>query len=271
MRVRELPEVPAEPQAVPGEVIVKTRSGVAPQSVLPAATLVPLGLRSSDGEPPHLEGEFEPGSAFAELVASGPRVALEPVGGVGEIEVALQRLDRERAVLALDPDALLPVLLGGSQGLFYAAGRSGGVRYGSSRDRPAPHGAAAARSGARPAAMSGIASTSRRRSASCGSRQPPRLEVDVASQVQRFRRTGRKRPARGSLSAVDGRGRKSRWRRADRAARSTARSIRSRDPWRSCCSRASRPIRACNTHNRTSGCGRIAPKPAKKASRPSRR
>ena len=47
IRVRELPEVPAEPQAVPGEVIVKTRPGVAPQSVLPAATLVPLGLRSA--------------------------------------------------------------------------------------------------------------------------------------------------------------------------------------------------------------------------------
>ena len=45
--VRELPEVPAEPQAVPGELIVKTRPGVAPQSVLPAATLVPLGLRSA--------------------------------------------------------------------------------------------------------------------------------------------------------------------------------------------------------------------------------
>jgi hypothetical protein len=49
IRVRELPEVPAEPQAVPGEVIVKTRPGVAPQSILPAATLVPLGLRSAPG------------------------------------------------------------------------------------------------------------------------------------------------------------------------------------------------------------------------------
>ena len=66
---------------------------------------------ASDGGAPRLEVEFEPGSAFAELVASGPRVALEPVAGVGEIEVAVQRLDRERAVLALDPDALLGVLL----------------------------------------------------------------------------------------------------------------------------------------------------------------
>lgn len=45
--VRELPEPPAEPQAVPGEIIVKMRPGVVPQSVLPAATLVPLGLRSA--------------------------------------------------------------------------------------------------------------------------------------------------------------------------------------------------------------------------------
>ena len=61
---------------------------------------------ASDGGAPRLEVEFEPGSAFAELVASGPRVALEPVAGVGEIEVAVQRRYRERAVLALDPDAL---------------------------------------------------------------------------------------------------------------------------------------------------------------------
>jgi serine protease len=45
--IRELPAPPAEPQAVPGEIIVKMRPGVAPQSVLPAATLVPLGLRSA--------------------------------------------------------------------------------------------------------------------------------------------------------------------------------------------------------------------------------
>lgn len=47
IEVRELPDRPAEPQAVPGEIIVKMRPGVAPQSVLPAAALVPLGLRSA--------------------------------------------------------------------------------------------------------------------------------------------------------------------------------------------------------------------------------
>ena len=60
---------------------------------------------------PRLEVEFEPGSAFAAMVASGPRVALEPVSGQGEIEVEVQRSDRDRAVLALDPDALMSVLL----------------------------------------------------------------------------------------------------------------------------------------------------------------
>jgi hypothetical protein len=74
-------------------------------------TAVAMAEPVSDDGAPRLEVEFEPGSAFAELVASGPRVALEPVAGVGEIEVAVQRLYRERAVLALDPDALLGVLL----------------------------------------------------------------------------------------------------------------------------------------------------------------
>jgi serine protease len=45
--VRELPEAPAEPQAVPGEIIVKMRAGMALQAVLPPATLAPLGLRSA--------------------------------------------------------------------------------------------------------------------------------------------------------------------------------------------------------------------------------
>lgn len=45
--VRELPDRPAEPQAVPGEIIVKMRPGVAPQFVLPPADLVALGMRSA--------------------------------------------------------------------------------------------------------------------------------------------------------------------------------------------------------------------------------
>lgn len=45
--VRELPQQPAEPQAVPGEIIVKMRPGVAAQQVLPAADLVTLGMRSA--------------------------------------------------------------------------------------------------------------------------------------------------------------------------------------------------------------------------------
>ena len=54
-------------------------------------TAVAMAEPASAGGAPRLEVEFEPGSAFAELVASGPRVALEPVAGVGEIEVAVQR------------------------------------------------------------------------------------------------------------------------------------------------------------------------------------
>lgn len=45
--VRELPQQPAEPQAVPGEIIVKLRPGVAPQFVLPPGDLAALGVRSA--------------------------------------------------------------------------------------------------------------------------------------------------------------------------------------------------------------------------------
>jgi hypothetical protein len=92
IRVRELPEVPVEPQAVPGEVIVKKRPGVAPQSVLPAAILVPQMESGGDRR-------------------SGRAWRLSAIAGVGEIELAVQRLYRERAVLALVPDAFWGVLL----------------------------------------------------------------------------------------------------------------------------------------------------------------
>jgi serine protease len=42
-----LPVVPAEPQAVPGEIIVKMRPGMAAEQVLPATDLVALGVRSA--------------------------------------------------------------------------------------------------------------------------------------------------------------------------------------------------------------------------------
>lgn len=45
--VRELPEQPVEPQAVPGEIIVKMRPGVAPQFVLPPGDLAAFGMRSA--------------------------------------------------------------------------------------------------------------------------------------------------------------------------------------------------------------------------------
>jgi serine protease len=45
--VRDLPEQPAEPQAVPGEIIVKMRPGVAAERALPASDLVALGVRSA--------------------------------------------------------------------------------------------------------------------------------------------------------------------------------------------------------------------------------
>src|SRR5690606_2382794 len=45
--VRERPQQPAEPQAVPGEIIVKLRPGVAPQFVLPPGDLAALGVRSA--------------------------------------------------------------------------------------------------------------------------------------------------------------------------------------------------------------------------------
>ena len=45
--VRELPDQPAEPQAVPGEIIVKMRPGMTAEQVLPATDLVALGVRSA--------------------------------------------------------------------------------------------------------------------------------------------------------------------------------------------------------------------------------
>lgn len=62
-------------------------------------------------EAPRLAVEFEPGSAFAEMVASGPRVALEPASGLGRIEAEVEMSDRHRAVLALDREALLSAVL----------------------------------------------------------------------------------------------------------------------------------------------------------------
>jgi hypothetical protein len=74
-------------------------------------TGVELMPPASEERAPRLEVEFAPGSAFAKMVASGPRIALEPVFGQGEVEVEVQRSDRDRAVLALDPDALMSALL----------------------------------------------------------------------------------------------------------------------------------------------------------------
>jgi hypothetical protein len=65
----------------------------------------------SDEQAPRLEVEFEPESAFAELVASGSRVALEPIAGLGEIEAEVTTSDRDRAILALDRDALMSAVL----------------------------------------------------------------------------------------------------------------------------------------------------------------
>ena len=50
--VRDLPQQPAEPQAVPGEIIVKMRPGVAAERALPASDLVALGVRSAPIESP---------------------------------------------------------------------------------------------------------------------------------------------------------------------------------------------------------------------------
>jgi hypothetical protein len=66
---------------------------------------------ASEERTPRLEVEFAPGSAFAALVASGPRLALEPVSGQEEIQAEVQTSERDRAVLALDPDALMSALL----------------------------------------------------------------------------------------------------------------------------------------------------------------
>jgi serine protease len=45
--VRELPDEPAEPQAVPGEIIVKIRPGMTAEGIMPASDLVALGIRSA--------------------------------------------------------------------------------------------------------------------------------------------------------------------------------------------------------------------------------
>ena len=50
---------------------------------------------------------FEPDGTFADMVASGPRLAL----GAGEIEAEVLSAERGRAVLALDSDALMSSLL----------------------------------------------------------------------------------------------------------------------------------------------------------------
>jgi hypothetical protein len=64
---------------------------------------------------PRLAVAFAPGSALAKTVASEARVALElppgKIGGPLEVEAAVQSSDRDRAVLALDLDALLSGLL----------------------------------------------------------------------------------------------------------------------------------------------------------------
>jgi hypothetical protein len=74
-------------------------------------TGVELMPPASEERTPRLQVAFAPGSAFAEMVASGPRIALDPVSGQGEIEVEVRRSERDRAVLALDPDALMSALL----------------------------------------------------------------------------------------------------------------------------------------------------------------
>lgn len=64
---------------------------------------------------PRLEVEFEPDSAFAETIASGQQLALEALSGDGParlgIEAEVQFHDRNHAVLALDPEALMTTLL----------------------------------------------------------------------------------------------------------------------------------------------------------------
>jgi hypothetical protein len=62
-------------------------------------------------EAPRLEVEFEPESAFAKLLETGPRVALEPAAGLGEIQAEVATSDRSRAVLTLDRDALMSAVL----------------------------------------------------------------------------------------------------------------------------------------------------------------
>lgn len=74
-------------------------------------TGVEVADTARDGEAPRLLAEFAPESAFAEMVASG--VALESLSGEGpdRLEIEVQSSDRDRAVLALDPDAITSALL----------------------------------------------------------------------------------------------------------------------------------------------------------------
>ena len=64
---------------------------------------------------PRIEVEFDPDSAFAETIARGPQLALEALSGDGParlgIEAEVQFHDRNHAVLALDPEALMTTLL----------------------------------------------------------------------------------------------------------------------------------------------------------------
>lgn len=60
---------------------------------------------------PRLAVEFEPQSAFAEMIASGSGVTVGPLSSGGEVEAEVLSSDRDRAVLAPDPDALIDTLL----------------------------------------------------------------------------------------------------------------------------------------------------------------
>ena len=77
--------------------------------------VIRVAVSGSDTEAPRLTVEFEPESAFAEKVASETRVALESRSGASGslVEVVAEVLssDGNRAVLALDLDALMTGLL----------------------------------------------------------------------------------------------------------------------------------------------------------------
>lgn len=62
---------------------------------------------AGEGEGPRLAVAFEPDGGFADMVASSPRVTL----GEGEIAAQVLSAERDRAVLALDADALMTTLL----------------------------------------------------------------------------------------------------------------------------------------------------------------